>query len=148
MHYIGREIKMTQNLIQRLMDTTTRLNSQGGVSFSVKQICGYLYCNSDKPIYQKDLEKVFSLRRSSASAQLKKMEEKGLITREGIPEDKRLKEIKLTPLAEKEVEKTIEEIKNIEAVISGGITEGEAEALLKILKKIRLSIENRLSQKQ
>lgn len=148
MHYIGREIKMTQNLIQRLMDTTTRLNSQGGVSFSVKQICGYLYCNSDKPIYQKDLEKVFSLRRSSASAQLKKMEEKGLITREGIPEDKRLKEIKLTPLAEKEVEKTIEEIKNIEAVISGGITEDEAEALLKILKKIRLSIENRLSQKQ
>lgn len=147
MHYIGREIKMTQNLIQRLMDTTTRLNSQGGVSFSVKQICGYLYCNSDKPIYQKDLEKVFSLRRSSASAQLKKMEEKGLITREGIPEDKRLKEIKLTPLAEKEVEKTIEEIKNIEAVISGGITEDEAEALLKILKKIRLSIENRLSQK-
>lgn len=148
MHYIGREIKMTQNLIQRLMDTTTRLNSQGGVSFSVKQICGYLYCNSDKPIYQKDLEKVFSLRRSSASAQLKKMEEKGLITREGIPEDKRLKEIKLTTLAEKEVEKTIEEIKNIEAVISGGITEDEAEALLKILKKIRLSIENRLSQKQ
>ncbi len=148
MHYIGREIKMTQNLIQRLMDTTTRLNSQGGVSFSVKQICGYLYCNSDKPIYQKDLEKVFSLRRSSASAQLKKMEEKGLITREGIPEDKRLKEIKLTPLAEKEVEKTIEEIKNIEAVISGGITEDEAEALLKTLKKIRLSIENRLSQKQ
>lgn len=148
MHYIGREIKMTQNLIQRLMDTTTRLNSQGGVSFSVKQICSYLYCNSDKPIYQKDLEKVFSLRRSSASAQLKKMEEKGLITREGIPEDKRLKEIKLTPLAEKEVEKTIEEIKNIEAVISGGITEDEAEALLKTLKKIRLSIENRLSQKQ
>ena len=148
MHYIGREIKMTQNLIQRLMDTTTRLNSQGGVSFSVKQICGYLYCNSDKPIYQKDLEKFFSLRRSSASAQLKKMEEKGLITREGIPEDKRLKEIKLTPLAEKEVEKTIEEIKNIEAVISGGITEDEAEALLKTLKKIRLSIENRLSQKQ
>lgn len=148
MHYIGREIKMTQNLIQRLMDTTTRLNSQGGVSFSVKQICGYLYCNSEKPIYQKDLEKVFSLRRSSASAQLKKMEEKGLITREGIPEDKRLKEIKLTPLAEKEVEKTIEEIKNIEAVISGGITEDEAEALLKTLKKIRLSIENRLSQKQ
>ncbi len=148
MHYIGREIKMTQNLIQRLMDTTTRLNSQGGVSFSVKQICGYLYCNSDKPIYQKDLEKVFSLRRSSASAQLKKMEEKGLITREGIPEDKRLKEIKLTPLAEKEVEKTIEDIKNIEAVISGGITEDEAEALLKTLKKIRLSIENRLSQKQ
>lgn len=148
MHYIGREIKMTQNLIQRLMDTTTRLNSQGGVSFSVKQICGYLYCNSDKPIYQKDLEKVFSLRRSSASAQLKKMEEKGLITREGIPEDKRLKEIKLTSLAEKEVEKTIEEIKNIEAVISGGITEDEAEALLKTLKKIRLSIENRLSQKQ
>ena len=139
---------MTQNLIQRLMDTTTRLNSQGGVSFSVKQICGYLYCNSDKPIYQKDLEKVFSLRRSSASAQLKKMEEKGLITREGIPEDKRLKEIKLTPLAEKEVEKTIEDIKNIEAVISGGITEDEAEALLKTLKKIRLSIENRLSQKQ
>ena len=148
MHYIGREIKMTQNLIQRLMDSTTRLNSQGGVSFSVKQICGYLYCNSDKPIYQKDLEKVFSLRRSSASAQLKKMEEKGLITREGIPEDKRLKEIKLTPLAEKEVKKTIEEIKNIEAVISGGITEDEAEALLKTLKKIRLSIENRLSQKQ
>lgn len=148
MHYIGREIKMTQNLIQRLMDTTTRLNSQGGVSFSVKQICGYLYCNSDKPIYQKDLEKVFSLRRSSASAQLKKMEEKGLITREGNLEDKRLKEIKLTPLAEKEVEKTIEEIKNIEAVISGGITEDEAEALLKTLKKIRLSIENRLSQKQ
>jgi len=148
MHYIGREIKMTQNLIQRLMDSTTRLNSQGGVSFSVKQICGYLYCNSDKPIYQKDLEKVFSLRRSSASAQLKKMEEKGLITREGIPEDKRLKEIKLTPLAEKEVEKTIEEIKNTEAVISDGITEDEADALLKTLKKIRLSIENRLSQKQ
>ncbi len=148
MNYVGREIKMTQNLIQRLMESETKINCSGCASFTVKQICGYLYRNLDKPVYQKDVEKVFSLRRSSASAQLKKMEDMGLITREGDFSDKRLKVIKLTPLAKNEIEKNLEEIHRTESVISSGITEEEEEFLCSILKKIRNTIEERLSQKQ
>lgn len=148
MHYLGREIKKTQNLIDRLMKSTTRLNPEDESPFSVKQNCWYLYRNLDKTIYQKDLEKVFSLRRSSASAQLKKMEDMGLILREEVDSDKRLKKISLTASAKDKVEKTISEIILTEEIISSGLSEEEAETLCVLLGKIRQTVDENLAKKQ
>ena len=55
--------------------------------------------NNDKDIYQKDLEKKFSVTRSTASKVVKLMVQKGLIVREEVESDARLKKLILTEKA-------------------------------------------------
>ncbi|MDO4155218.1 MAG: MarR family transcriptional regulator [Oscillospiraceae bacterium] len=59
----------------------------------------FLYMRQDTPVYQRDIEKTFSIRRSTVTATLNRMEENGLIVRESVPEDARLKRIVLTEKA-------------------------------------------------
>lgn len=57
----------------------------------------YIYDKSKtQDVFQKDLEKVFDIRRSSVSTMMSCMEKKGYIIRESIPDDKRIKKIVLT----------------------------------------------------
>ena len=48
-------------------------------------------------VYQRDLEKAFKLRRSTISSLLNTLERKGLLRREPVPQDARLKKLVLTP---------------------------------------------------
>lgn len=48
-------------------------------------------------VYQRDLERAFKLRRSTISSLLNTLERKALIRREPVPQDARLKKLRLTP---------------------------------------------------
>lgn len=63
------------------------------------RIIGYLWHNRDKDIFQRDIEKEFGIRRSTATRLLQLMESNGLILREQVMSDARLKKIVLTPKA-------------------------------------------------
>lgn len=136
MSYIGHEIKKTHNLIFRVLEAHSK-NGYQDLTYIDRQFCAYIYHNENKPIYQKDLEKEFSLRRSSASEQLRKMEEKGLIIREQTHLDKRLKRIVLTDKAHQQMDKSFQEVKKFEALIASGLSGGEIENLISTLQKIQ-----------
>lgn len=135
--YILREIKKTQNLIFRLLEAESKADPENILTFSDRQICGYLLHNKDKHVFQKDIEKEFSLRRSSASAQLAKMEEKGLIERTTDDVDKRLKEITLTKKAKDTLASSFKQVDNLESLITEDLSEKEIDSFLKTLKKIQ-----------
>lgn len=135
--YILREIKKTQNLIFRLLEAESKADPENILTFSDRQICGYLLHNKENPVFQRDIEKEFSLRRSSASAQLAKMEEKGLIERTTDDADKRLKEITLTQKAKDTLAASFKQVDNLESLVTEDLSEKEIDSFLITLKKIQ-----------
>ncbi|MCI2001239.1 MAG: MarR family transcriptional regulator [Clostridia bacterium] len=108
-------LKEVGNLIRRKIDRERKKecnNECMGRTAIQRWIIDFIFTNRDKDIFQKDLEKEFSIRRSTATSVLKKMEKKGMIVRSPSEHDARLKKIQLTPQSAEnyiEIRKTIEE---------------------------------------
>ncbi len=99
-------------------------------------IIGYLYREQDKDIFQRDVEAEFKISRSTTSSMLTLMEKKGLIVRQGVPGDARLKKLTLTEKARQLHLLHINKINEIDAVINGAITPEEKQEMLKIIGKL------------
>ena len=72
---------------------------------------------------------------------LKLMEKNGLITRESVPYDARLKKIVLTDKAVDIHKKAVKNIKMIENTLKDGITDDELQAFYKVVDKIKANVE-------
>jgi DNA-binding MarR family transcriptional regulator len=97
---------------------------------------GYLYHNRDRDIFQKDFEQEFNIRRSTASSILSLMEKNGLIKRESVDYDARLKKITLTDKAI-EIQTLVEAaFDRFENVLRQGISDGELDVFFGVLDKI------------
>ena len=94
--HIGREIKRLDNEIKSLIASHRMEMGNSDMTLMHNWIACYLYENSDKDVFQKDLEAKFSIARSTASGILQLMEKKGFIERVSVERDARLKEIILT----------------------------------------------------
>lgn len=102
---------------------------------------GYFFENRDKDVFQRDFENHFSIRRSTASNILSCMEKNGLIIRESVDYDARLKKIILTERAV-EIHKMItEDIKKREEKLKNGISEEELICFFGVLDKIKANLE-------
>ena len=92
------KIRCISNLIRRTLDNN--LNTKFDDITNINSwIIRYIDKNSNKNIYQKDLEKEFSITRSTASKVVNLMEKKGYIKRESVEGDARLKKLTLTDKA-------------------------------------------------
>lgn len=101
-------------------------------------ILGYVYRNSKNGnVYQRDLEKEFHIRRSSVAETLRLMENKGLIVREYVSHDARLKRIVLTPKAIAIQEQVVKKIEEVEIELTKGLSTGEIMIFLEIANKIK-----------
>ncbi len=104
-------------------------------------VIGYLYENRHKDVFQRDIEKQFSVRRPTMTAILQLMEKNGLILREKCETDARLKRIKLTPLALGVHEQHERDIEAFENYIREGVSAEELETFFKVLEKISNNVE-------
>lgn len=106
------------------------------------RIIEYLYDNLGKqPIYQKDVEKEFVIRRSTATIILQRMEKAGLVRRIVSQDDARLKEIVLTERARKIHPAARAAIIRAEKQATRGLTNEEIETFLRVARKIAENIE-------
>lgn len=136
--HIGKEIKILSNLIRR---RTSNEVAPIFKSFQHGRILGFLSHNAGKDVFQKDIEKEFGVRRSTVTSTLNKMEADGLIVREGVDYDLRLKKIVLTDKA-KSIDGSIKNrIDEIESEINAILTVEEREELLRIIKKLQSALE-------
>ena len=104
-------------------------------------IIGYLYHHQGRDIYQRDLQEVFHIRRSTVTGILQQMEKNGMVIRSSVESDARLKKITLTPKAIALHESIISGIQKTEEIISKGLTPKEKEAFLLTCQKIRENLE-------
>lgn len=102
---------------------------------------GYFYHNRHKDIFQKDFEQEFNIRRSTASSILSLMEKNGLIRREGVPYDARLKKITLTDKAI-EIQHIVDGVfERFENTMKQNISEEELNIFFAVLDKINSNME-------
>lgn len=140
--HIGFEIKVISNMFRRINNISGNRNYITSVSGSNTWIIGYLVMNEGKDVFQKDLEKKFSIRRSTASKTLQLMEKKGLIRRESVFYDARLKKIILTDKALELHRMIIDDMKNANKIATEGLTDEEINTFLKVTEKMRNNLEN------
>ena len=77
--------------------------SENGLTSIQSRILGHLRQAQDegRVVFQREIENVFRIKRSSVTSVLQTLEKKGLIVRESIPEDARVKKLVLTAEARK-----------------------------------------------
>lgn len=138
---LGFEIGRTSRLIRRVMDNSSTKEYIDKVTGTHGWALGYFHRNRDRDIFQKDFEKEFDIRRSTASKILSLMEENGLITRECVPYDARLKKIVLTKKALEIEKEVISFFDSLEEKFEKGITDEELEVFYGVLDKINSNIE-------
>lgn len=85
------------NQLHRLALIMPEAKFPSGMTVSQLSTLGYLSIMRDgEDVYQRDIETFFKLRRSTVSSLLNTLERKGLLRREPVPHDARLKKLVLT----------------------------------------------------
>ncbi len=100
-----------------------------------------IYDNMNKgDVFQRDLEARFNIRRSTATGILKLMEKNGLIVRETVEYDARLKRLVLTEKAVKLHETIVREIDIIENTMRQGLSQEEFDSFFNTIEKIKKNL--------
>ncbi|MGX8710219.1 MAG: MarR family winged helix-turn-helix transcriptional regulator [bacterium] len=139
---IGLELRSLNNMIRRYFEFSSHKNEIETITGNNGWIIGYLADNADKDIFQKDLEDHFTITRSTASKVLSLMEQKGLIQRQAVAQDARLKKLVLTEKAWKIKGLMREDAERMERTLTNGFTEEEVETLYSYLQRMRTNISN------
>lgn len=135
--WIGFGIKAANNMIRRKMDIRFAESGLDEISGIQGPMLGYLSRHSgEKDIFQRDIEKEFNIRRSTATVMLQHLEQKGYIVREPVKQDARLKRIVLTDKAVKADQAIRTQVSAFNEGLEAGITPEEKEAFFKVLDKI------------
>ena len=129
--------KVINKISNRLRRRSVALQEKLGMSGAQGNILNYILVDGRKrPVYQKDIEKEFGLRPSTATEALKNLEAKGLICRISEKQDGRLKRIELTSQAEEIRHLIPSEIAESENLLLKGIPEEERRIFIEIGKKM------------
>lgn len=131
------ELFCVSNLIRRKIESSKVKQKMDNVTGANGRIIIYLYHNRDRDIFQKDIEKKFSYRRSTASSVIGLMAEKGLIERHGVPYDARLKKLTLTEKALELVELCEEDRESFDRRLRENISDAELDGLYSILDRLK-----------
>lgn len=136
---IGMSFKIISNQIRRVMDKRLGHNITNIQMF----ILGYIYENqNDKDIYQKDIEKLLNIRRSTTTEILNVMEKNNFVKRIESPGDKRKKVIILSDKGEYYVREFEKSIFIVEKEILKGISSEEKDNFFCVLEKIKKNLDN------
>lgn len=139
---IGFRVRTLSVAIRRAVDAGKNRPENGKCTGTHGWVIGYLYDNRHRDVYQRDIEKQFSVRRPTMTAILQLMEKNGLLERVRDENDARLKKIKLTPLALEIHERHEREIEDFENYIRRGVSDEELEAFFTVMDKIGKNVAN------
>ena len=135
--------KMINRISNPLRRRSLKVQESIGISGAQGNILDYILVESvHRNVYQKEIEKEFGLRPSTATEALKLLEEKGLICR--IPEEKdgRYKRIVFTQKARDVQTALRREIEESESVLLRGISVSEQRQFLEIAKKMLQNLDD------
>lgn len=121
--------------IRYLFDSTM---SENGLTSIQSRILGHLSMaeKEGRSVFQREIEDVFRIKRSSVTSVLQTLEKKGLIIRESIPEDARMKKLLLTDTAKKMQVGTCQMLDEIEREVRTLFTDEEFRQFLEYMNRI------------
>lgn len=134
----GHEIKTISNLIKR--EISGMFSEEEHITGVQGRILGYLYHHQEEEIFQRDLEAEFLIRRSTVTGILQLMEKNGLIYRQSVAKDARLKQLKLTPKAIAANQRVEERIDRMEAKLIRDVAEEDLEIFYMVLERMKKNL--------
>lgn len=138
---IGREIKFIHILTSRYVTKHIKCKEKKHYSLIQIDIMEYL-AETEKKVYQKDIEKEIGLRKSTVSGVLDTMQRNGIIGRFEDEKDFRSKQIKLTEKGRKIYQGLIKEILKMERLIAKDISKQDIEIFFKVANQIKENLKN------
>lgn len=136
---IGRQINKISNYLRRRSQKT---QEKIGITNNQALVLDYIMA-SPSPVYQKDIEKEFDLRSSSATELIGGMEEKGWIERVVSPSDKRLKQIVFKDNSDFIRDSIKNEICETEEQLIKGINKKDLEVFMKVTNQMLKNLEEK-----
>ena len=134
---IPAQLRRVNNLIFRKIGQIARTNGVEAVTPMHGWIMEYLYRHSETPVFQRDIEREFSITRSTVTNILQLMERKGYIERQSVPQDARLKKLVLTEEGARIHEKTLQSLHQTDEFVESLLTPEENAEFLRLLNKLR-----------
>lgn len=131
---VGRSVGMLSNLIRRHFSTFSFHDTLSGAQG--KTLHFILVRGSEGDVFQKDVEEEYSLRPPTATKLLKDMEKNGLIRRETVPYDARLKRIVATEKALQYQELIRESLEETESRLTSGISEEDLDTFFRVIRQM------------
>lgn len=138
---IPAQLRRVNNLIFRKIGQIARTNGVEAVTPMHGWIMEYLYRHSETPVFQRDIEREFSITRSTVTNILQLMERKGYIERQSVPQDARLKRLVLTEKGACIHEKTMQSLHQTDEFVESLLTPEENAELLRLLNKLRKGLQ-------
>ena len=139
--------------IMQIMNELRRLSADGefeksisGMSVPQLACIGYLTYHKDSgdpPVYQRDLETCFKLRRSTISSLLTTLEKKELLQRVPVPHDARLKRLVLTEAGQALGRRVMGHFTGLNSMLIADLNEEEQQTLHRILEKVEQGLARR-----
>lgn len=141
---VGHRIKTLNNLMKKSVDIRAAHHDRATLMHA--WIIGFVQDRDDigKDTFPKDIEKEFSINRSTTSEMLKLMCKKGMITREEVEYDARLKKIVLTDVSREQVQNFEDKMKVMHELLIMGLSEEEINTFIIVADKLIDNLKNNL----
>lgn len=134
---VGPVIHKMDKMLSRNIAAQMREAGMDEITLMHGWIIRYLYEKREEAIFQKDIEKFFSIGRSTVTNIIQLMEKNGYIARESVPGDARLKKVRLTDKGITNHEMVEAFISRLDRELIRGITEEELNTFYTVMNKIR-----------
>ena len=136
----------TGKLINKISIRLRRRSEKMGKNLGITEVQGWildfiLVDGRDRTLYQKDIEKEFGLRPSTATELLKTLESRKMIQRVSSEEDGRYKKIQFTEAAEDIRLALQQEIQKTEGLLVEGISREDLNTFMKVAEKMLENLE-------
>jgi DNA-binding MarR family transcriptional regulator len=139
--HLGLEIRSVNNMISRYLNATMPESARTATEGNARIIM-FLSKNQHRDIFQYDIEKRCSITPSTASRVLSLMEEKGLIERQAVERDARLRRIVLTDAAQGIVDALRRNATRMEETLFAGFTMQDQQRLSSYLALMKKNLVN------
>lgn len=117
-----------------------RLYDQENLTKLQSWIIRYLYDNGEKAVYQRDIEAVFHIPRSTVTGILQGLEKQGYLLRKASEKDARLKRLELTQKAVRLQDGVVQSLVQTEELLVQGISREELQVFLEVLDKMQQNL--------
>lgn len=134
--HAARYVSKLSNKLRRKIDA---FSTRGQMSGAQGKVLHFLLAQSGD-VFQKDVEEEFSLRPSSATELLKRMEQDGFIRRESMAGDARRKRIVVCEKGLAYKEAVMADILGLEAELTRGVDPGDLETFFRVIEQMLKNI--------
>jgi DNA-binding MarR family transcriptional regulator len=140
---VGLTINRMSNLIRRKIDVMVESGMTCDLTGKQNAILGYIFNESQKKdVFQKDIERIFEIRGSSATNMMKILEDKGYIKRVPVDHDARLKKLLATEKAKKQQDEVRRFLDKFSAGLKEGIEQKDLDTFYRVMEQVKGNLMN------